>query len=83
MSINRMIDCKTVIGLVNGEVFYGYVQSALLPHLMPFNGINPNSIVVLDNCTKIVEMIEILGMFLPPYSPDSNPIEEAFSKVLS
>ena len=91
MSVNGMLDCKTVIGSVNGEVFYDFVQSALLPHLMPFNDVNPNSVVVLDNCsihhiTKIVQMIEELGtlvLFLPPYSPDYNPIEEAFSKVKS
>ena len=91
MSVNGMLDCKTVIGSVNEEVFYDFVQSALLPHLMPFNGVNPNSVVVLDNCSihhivnivKMIEELETLVLFLPPYSPDYNPIEEAFSKVKS
>ena len=56
---------------------------------MPFNGTNPHSVVVMDNCAihhvhGIVEMIHEVGAlvhFLPPYSPDYNPIEEAFSKV--
>ena len=56
---------------------------------MLFNGVNPHSIVILDNASihhvqGIVEMINEVGalvLFLPPYSPDFNPIEEAFSKL--
>ena len=47
---------------------------------------NPRSIVVLDNAGGVVDLIESTGalvQFLPPYSPDLNPIEEAFSKVKS
>jgi len=59
--------------------------------LMSFDGKNPHSVVVLDNCSihdipGIVEMIQEVGAlvhFLPPYSPDYSPIEEAFSKVKS
>ena len=91
MSVNGLLDCKTVTGSVNGEVFYDFVQKALLPHLMPFDCKNPHSVVVMDNCSihhvpGIVEMIQEVGAlvhFLPPYSPDYNPIEEAFSKVKS
>ena len=58
---------------------------------MPFDGYNPHSIVIMDNCSihhvlGIKEMIEETGallLFLPPYCPDFNPIEEAFSKVKS
>jgi len=68
-----------------------FLQSTLLPHLMPFDGNNPHSVVILDNCSihhveGITEMIEEVGAlvhFLPPYSPDYNPIEQAFSKVNS
>ena len=56
---------------------------------MPLDGSNPHSVVVLDNCSihhvpGVVEMIQEVGAlvhFLPPYSPDYNPIEEAFLKV--
>ena len=56
---------------------------------MLFNGVNPHSIVILDNASihhvqGIVEMINEVGalvLFLPPYSPDFNPIEEVFSKL--
>lgn len=58
---------------------------------MPFNGTNPHSVIVLDNASihhvdEVVELLDSLGalvLFLPPYSPDYNPIEEAFSKVKS
>ena len=91
MSMNGMLDCKTVTDSVNGEVFYNFVQTSLLPHLMPFNGTNPHSVVIMDNCSihhiqQTVNMIHEVGAlvhFLPPYSPDYNPIEEAFSKVKS
>ena len=56
---------------------------------MPYNGTNPNSIVILDNASihhveGVVDMIHNAGLlvyFLPPYSPDYAPIEECFSKV--
>ena len=78
----------TVKQTVNGDVFYDFVQSTLLPHLMPFDGKNPHSVVVLDNCSihhipQIIEMLQEVGAlvhFLPPYSPDYNP---AFSEVKS
>lgn len=76
-------------GTTDGDEFYTFVQTHLLPHLKPFNFINPHSVVILDNCTvhhvpEVVKSIEDVGalvMFLPPYSPDLNPAEEAFSKV--
>ena len=82
MSMNGMLDCKTIVGKVNGKVFYDFVQTSLLPHLMPFNGTNPHSVVVMDNCSihhihEIVAMRHEVGalvLFLPPYSPDYNPI---------
>ena len=76
-------------GTADGDTFYEFVQTHLLPHLMPFNGINPHSVVILDNCAihhiaeieKMIQEIGALVHFLPPYSPDFNPIEETFSKV--
>ena len=58
---------------------------------MPFDGTNPRSIVILDNasihhCDGVVELIESAGalvIFLPPYSPDLNPIEETFASIKS
>ena len=84
MSSAGLIDVKTFQGTANGEVFYQFVQTHLLPHLMPYNGINPHSVVVLHNrsihnVAEVVASIHDVGalvLFLPPYSPDLNPIEE-------
>ena len=91
MSVNGILDVKTVRGTSDGDTFYSFVQTHLLPHLMPFDGVNPHSVVVLDNCSihhiaevnSMLEEVRVLEHFLPPYSPDLNPIEEAFSKVKS
>ena len=56
---------------------------------MAFNGKNPHSIVILDNCgihhiQETVQIVCNLGAlihFLPPYSPDYNPIQYMFSKL--
>lgn len=56
---------------------------------MPFNGTNPNSTVIMDNCsihhveevTKLINEVGAIVHYLPPYSPDFNPIEWCFSKV--
>jgi len=89
MSVNGMLDVRVVPGVTNGETFYSFIEECLLPQLMPFDGSNPHSVVVMDNCSihhisGIVQMIQEVGAlvhFLPPYSPDLMPIEMAFSKV--
>ena len=62
-------------------------QLCLLPILLPFDGgDNPCSVVILDNAsihhveavTQLISATGALVQFLPPYSPDLNPIEEAF-----
>jgi transposase len=68
---------------LNGELFKEYVRRFLLPTL------KPGDIVVMDNLSShkvsgIVETIESAGAqvrFLPPYSPDFNPIELMWSKL--
>ena len=70
-------------GPVNGEIFLAYVQRVLVPAL------RPGDIVIMDNLgshkgAAVREAIEAAGAelrFLPPYSPDFNPIENAFSKL--
>jgi len=70
-------------GATNREVFKVYVEKFLLPTL------EPGDRVVVDNLSahkgnEIREMIESVGAelwFLPPYSPDLNPIEKMWSKV--
>ena len=70
-------------GAINGARFLAYVEQALAPTL------RPGDIVVLDNLRAhkvkgVREAIEAKGatlLYLPPYSPDLNPIELAFAKL--
>lgn len=70
-------------GPINGQSFRAYVEQMLLPVL------RPGDIVVLDNLgshkSKAVrQAIRAAGArlwFLPPYSPDLNPIEQIFAKI--
>ena len=89
MNVSGIVDCKLEYGSVDGDVFYDTVQKYLLPHLMPFDGVNCNSVVVMDNAAihhvdgiaSMIQGVGSLAIFLPAYSPDYNPIEEVFSKV--
>ena len=89
MSIAGLLDVKTIIGTSDGGAFYDFIHTHLLPYLMPFSGTNPHSVVILDNCSihhvpevaKSIQDVGALLIYLPPYSPDLNPIEELFSKV--
>ena len=73
----------TVEGATTSEVFRAYVEHILAPTL------RPGDIVVLDNLSPhkdkaALALIEQAGAqvrFLPPYSPDFNPIEKMWSKV--
>lgn len=77
--------CMTVEGATNTEVFRTYVREILLPTL------REGDMVVMDNLgahknAETIALIESAGakpVFLPPYSPDLNPIEMMWSKVKS
>jgi transposase len=70
-------------GAINGETFRAWVEQFLAPTL------KPGDIVVMDNLashkvTGVREAIEVAGaslLYLPPYSPDLNPIEQLFAKI--
>ena len=72
-----------VDGAMNGDIFRAYVEQVLAPALAP------GDIVILDNLashkvTGVRDAIEARGaslVYLPPYSPDLNPIEQAFAKL--
>ena len=74
-----------VDGAINGPIFLGYVRQHLAPTL------KAGDVVVMDNLSAhkvagVREAIEAVGasvLYLPPYSPDLNPIELAFSKLKS
>ncbi len=75
--------CLAVEGATTREVFEAYLERALAPSL------RPGQVIVMDNLSahkggKVREIVEGAGCelaYLPPYSPDFNPIEGAFSKV--
>lgn len=80
---NGLQAAMTVNGAVNGNVFAAYLHHVLGPTLVP------GDVVVLDNLPayKVAGLAEIVAargarlLYLPPYSPDFNPIELAFSKL--
>lgn len=83
MSSEGMGPTLAVEGSTNKVVFEAYVERVLAPSL------KAGQVVVMDNLSAhkgegVRELIEERGcevLFLPPYSPDYNPIEEAFSKI--
>ena len=83
MSVEGMGPTLAVEGVTDRKVFEAYIERVLAPSLQC------GQIVIMDNLTahkgeRIKELIEERGcelLYLPPYSPDLNPIEEAFSKI--
>ena len=83
MSLSGMGETMVVEGSTDAQAFEVYVEHFLAPAL------KEGQVVVFDNLgahkpQRIRELIEARGaevLFLPSYSPDLNPIEEAFSKI--
>ena len=80
---NALTAPRVIDGPMNGDAFLAYVEQILVPTL------KPGDIVVMDNLSShklpaIREAIEASGarlLYLPPYSPDFNPIEQLFAKL--
>ncbi len=83
MSAEGMGQAMSVEGATDGAAFEAYVKHFLLPTL------KEGQMIIMDNLqvhksTKVRKLVESAGasvLFLPPYSPDFSPIEEAFSKI--
>jgi len=83
LRLSGMVAPMVLDGPINGEWFIAYVRQVLIPTL------RPGDIVIMDNLSshkraEVRETIEEAGatlLFLPPYSPDFNPIEKAFSRL--
>ena len=78
------IDAPCVLdGPINGESFSAYVTQFLVPTLAP------GDVVIMDNLgshkgaavRKAIRSVGARLIFLPPYSPDLNPIEQVFAKL--
>ena len=76
---------QVLSGSVNGTVFYGYIEQCVLPTLQS------GDLLFMDNLSahKVAGLEELVCshgahlIYLPPYSPDFNPIELAWAKVKS
>ena len=83
LTLGGLAACLAVEGATDAAVMRAFVQHALVPVL------KPGQVVVLDNLSahrdaRVRRLIEGAGctlLFLPPYSPDFNPIEQAWSKL--
>ena len=83
LRMTGMVAPMVLDGPINGDWFEAYVTHVLVPDL------RPGDVVIMDNLSShkrasVRELIEAAGAtlrFLPPYSPDFNPIEKAFSKL--
>lgn len=83
MSVRGLGPCLAVEGATTKTVLETYVEQVLVPSL------RAGQVVILDNLSshkgdRVRELIEGVGcslLYLPPYSPDFSPIEEAFSKI--
>ena len=83
MSVRGMIATMTIEAATDAEIFLAYLDHVLCPQLQQ------GQIVIMDNLsshkvTGVRERIEQAGaelLYLPPYSPDLNPIEKAWAKL--
>jgi len=83
LTLRGMIAPFVLSGPINRAAFEIYIEKVLVPEL------RPGDIVIMDNLSshkgpRTRTMIEAAGarlLFLPPYSPDFNPIENAFAKL--
>jgi len=80
---NKFIAPMIFTGNMNADLFYGWVEKVLIPE------IKPNQIVIMDNATyhhnsDVKDLFEDAGiriLYLPPYSPELNPIEPFWANV--
>jgi transposase len=83
MSMEGIIAAMTIEEATDADIFLAFIQQVLCPVL------NPGDLVVMDNLSShkvpdVRQSIENMGaqlLYLPPYSPDLNPIEKAWAKL--
>lgn len=83
LTSDRLIAPWVIEGAMNHAAFEVYIESQLAPQL------GPGTVVILDNLSthrspraaEVLKQRQCWFLFLPPYSPDLNPIEQAFAKL--
>ncbi|GET03069.1 homeodomain-like protein [Rhizophagus clarus] len=87
LTLDGIIAAEIIEGSCNKENFQAFIINQVILQMNPFPG--KNSVIIMDNAVihhdeALVELIEETGgkvVYLPPYSPDFNPIETAFSTL--
>jgi transposase len=87
LSVNGYLSYLIYQGSITAEIFELFLEQQVLPHCTPYPG--PRSILILDNASihksaRLRDLCEehgVLLVFLPPYSPDYNPIEATFKDL--
>lgn len=83
LGVSGLQAVMTVTGPTTGEVFRTYIEKMVVPTL------EPGQVVIMDNLSShkvagvkaAIEAAEAFLVYLPPYSPDMNPIEMCWSKL--
>jgi len=83
MTTSGLLATMTIEAATDGDVFRAFVEQVLCPRLQP------GQVVVMDNLSAhkaaaVRQVIEAVGarlLYLPPYSPDLNPIEKCWAKI--
>ena len=83
LSLEGLLACMSIEAATDRDVFLAFVEHVLVPAL------KPGQVVILDNlsahkATQVRPLVEGAGyrlVYLPPHSPDFNPIEQAWSKL--
>jgi transposase len=83
MSLAGMVATMTIEEATDADIFLAYIEQVLVPVL------RPGDVVVMDNLSahkvdgvrRAIENAEASLLYLPPYSPDLNPIEKAWAKL--
>ena len=87
MTSDGVLEYEATTGSVNADKFMDFIRGRLVPNMQPFPA--DHSVLILDNSSvhhahEVQDMLASFGvlvLFLPPYSPDYNPIEELFSHL--
>ena len=82
---------EIVQGAITKDLFLEFLRNKVMPHCHPYDPANPllNSVLIMDNASihksaEVRALCDEFGVhleFLPPYSPDYNPIEESFAEL--
>ncbi|PPQ84932.1 hypothetical protein CVT24_000123, partial [Panaeolus cyanescens] len=85
MSTKGYLATRAVLGSIDSYTFFDFIVEDVLPQMNPFP--DTHSVLVMDNCRihhtdtlqEVLNDALVMLLYLPPYSPDLNPIEESFS----